>query len=115
MRGPSEFWLFLSASPLFWLALTLGVYVGADALAAKTSRHPAVNPVLLTVAGVGAVLLATGTSHQTYFAGAQFINVLLGPATVCFAVPILRHRSASRRNLPAIAVSLCPAPWHRGA
>jgi predicted murein hydrolase (TIGR00659 family) len=106
MSGTADFWLFLSTSPLFWLALTLGVYVGADALAAKTSRHPAVNPVLLTVAGVGAVLLATGTSHQTYFAGAQFINVLLGPATVCFAVPILRHRSAIRRNLPAIAVTL---------
>ena len=106
MSGPAGFRLYLSTSPLFWLALTLGVYVGADALAAKTSRHPAVNPVLLTIAGVGAVLLLTGTSHGTYFAGAQFINVLLGPATVCFAVPILRHRSAIRRNLPAIAATL---------
>ena len=106
MSGSADFWLFLSTSPLFWLALTLGAYVGADALAARTSRHPAVNPVLLTILGVGAVLLATGTDQQTYFAGAQFINVLLGPATVCFAVPILRHRSAIRRNLPAIAVTL---------
>ena len=106
MSGPADFWLFLSTSPLFWLALTLGAYVGADALAARTSRHPAVNPVLLTILGVGAVLLATGTDQQTYFAGAQFINVLLGPATVAFAVPILRHRSAIRRNLPAIAVTL---------
>jgi predicted murein hydrolase (TIGR00659 family) len=106
VSGPAGFWLYLSTSPLFWLALTLGAYVAADALAAKTSRHPAVNPVLLTIAGVGAVLLLTGTSHGTYFAGAQFINVLLGPATVCFAVPILRHRSAIRRNLPTIAVTL---------
>jgi len=106
VSGSSEFWLFLSTSPLFWLALTLGAYVGADALAAGTDRHPAANPVLLTIAGVGAVLLATGTDHGTYFAGAQFINVLLGPATVAFAVPILRHRSAIRRNLPAIAVTL---------
>ncbi len=106
MSGTAEFWLFLSTSPLFWLALTLGAYVGADALAAKTSRHPAANPVLLTIGGVGAVLLATGTDNQTYFAGGQFINVLLGPATVCFAVPILRHRSAIRRNLPAIVVTL---------
>lgn len=106
MSGPAGFWLFLSASPLFWLALTLGVYVGADALAARTGRHPAANPVLLTIGGVGAVLLATGTDTQTYFAGGQFINVLLGPATVAFAVPILRHRSAIRRNLPAIAVTL---------
>ena len=106
MSRPADFWLFLSTSPLFWLALTLGAYVGADALAAKTSRHPAANPVLLTIGGVGTVLLATGTDNQTYFAGAQFINVLLGPATVCFAVPILRHRSAIRRNLPAIAVTL---------
>ena len=106
MSGTAEFWLFLSTSPLFWLALTLGAYVGADALAARTSRHPAANPVLLTIGGVGAVLIATGTDHQTYFAGAQFINVLLGPATVAFAVPILRHRSAIRRNLPAIVVTL---------
>ena len=104
--GTAGFWLFLSTSPLFWLALTLGVYVGADALAARTGRHPAANPVLLTVAGVGAVLLATRTDNRTYFAGAQFINVLLGPATVAFAVPILRHRAAIRRNLAAIVVTL---------
>ena len=30
MSRPAEFWLYLSTSPLFWLALTLGAYVAAD-------------------------------------------------------------------------------------
>lgn len=107
MTGRADsFWVYLATSPLFWLALTLAAYLAADAASARTGRHPVVNPVLITIALVGVVLVATGTDYPTYFAGAQFIHVLLGPATVALAVPIVRHREEIRRNLLPLAAAL---------
>jgi putative effector of murein hydrolase len=102
----TSFWVFLSASPLFWLALTLAAYILADAVADRSGRHPAVNPVLIGIAIVGAVLVGTGTDYATYFSGVQFVHVLLGPATVALAVPIVRYRQEIRRNLVALFLAL---------
>ncbi len=105
--GPADsFWVYLSTSPLFWLGLTLGAYIVADAASARTGRHPVANPVLITIALVGLVLVGTGTDYPTYFAGAQFIHVLLGPATVALAVPIVRYRAEIRRNLVPLVAAL---------
>lgn len=106
MTPATSFWVFLSASPLFWLALTLAAYILADAVADRSGRHPAVNPVLIGIAIVGAVLVGTGTDYATYFSGAQFVHVLLGPATVALAVPIVRYRQEIRRNLVALFLAL---------
>jgi predicted murein hydrolase (TIGR00659 family) len=102
----AAFWVYLATSPLFWLGLTLAAYLAADAVSARSGRHPVVNPVLITIALVGAVLLATGTDYPTYFEGAQFIHVLLGPATVALAVPIVRYRGEIRRNLVPLGAAL---------
>lgn len=106
MTPATSFWVFLSASPLFWLALTLAAYILADAVADRSGRHPAVNPVLIGIAIVGAVLVGTGTDYATYFSGVQFVHVLLGPATVALAVPIVRYRQEIRRNLVALFLAL---------
>jgi predicted murein hydrolase (TIGR00659 family) len=106
MNETASFWVFLSASPLFWLALNLTAYLAADYVSTNSGRHPLANPVLIAVAGLCAVLLATGTEYDTFFRGAQFIHVLLGPATVALAVPIVRHRTEIRRNLLPIGVAL---------
>lgn len=103
---PFRAWVFLASSPLFWLALTLGAYIIGDALSARSGRHPLVNPVFIAILAVGAVLIASGTDYRTYFEGAQFIHVLLGPATVALAVPIVRHRDEIRRNLVPLLVAL---------
>ena len=50
--------------------------------------HPLANPVLISVAILASLLLATGTPYQTYFDGAQFVHFLLGPATVALAIPL---------------------------
>jgi len=34
----------------------------------------------------------TGTPYSTYFAGAQFVHFLLGPATVALAIPLYENR-----------------------
>lgn len=84
----TEIWVYLSAQPLLWLTLTLAVYMLAILLHRKSGGHPAVNPVLISVAVLVSLLLATGTPYQRYFDGAQFVHFLLGPTTVALAVPL---------------------------
>ena len=83
-----EIWVYLSASPLLGLTMTLLAYQGATWLNRRCGGHPLANPVLLAVAALVALLGLTGTSYQTYFDGAQFVHFLLGPATVALAIPL---------------------------
>ena len=106
MTDPFSIWVYLSATPLLWLALTLVSWIVADAIARACGRHPLVNPVLIAIAAMGAVLIATGTPYETYFQGAQFVHFLLGPATVAIAVPLVRHRTLVLANIVPMAAAL---------
>ncbi|MFN3656014.1 MAG: LrgB family protein [Pseudolabrys sp.] len=99
-------WVYLSGSPLLWLTVTLTAYVVAEAASAACRRHPLANPVLIAVVLVSVLLLASGTAYQAYFAGAQFVHFLLGPATVALAVPLVRHLPQVRRALVPMLVAL---------
>ncbi|CCE02704.1 LrgB family protein [Bradyrhizobium sp. STM 3809] len=90
--SPFSLWVYLAQSPLLWLTVTLVVYAVTDAISLRTRRHPLANPVLHAMWIVAAVLLLTGTPYTTYFAGAQFVHFLLGPATVALAVPLYQNR-----------------------
>jgi predicted murein hydrolase (TIGR00659 family) len=106
MTNPFSIWVYLSATPLLWLALTLVAWIAADAVARACGRHPLVNPVLIAIAAMGAVLIATGTPYETYFQGAQFVHFPLGPATVAIAVPLVRHRTLVLANILPMAAAL---------
>jgi predicted murein hydrolase (TIGR00659 family) len=106
MTNPFSIWVYLEATPLLWLALTLVSWIVADAIARACGRHPLVNPVLIAIAAMGAVLIATGTPYETYFQGAQFVHFLLGPATVAVAVPLVRHRTLVLKNILPMAAAL---------
>jgi len=84
----TDLWVYLSASPLLGLTLTLIAYQGAVWVNKRCGGSPLANPVLIAVTALVALLLATGTPYQTYFDGAQFVHFLLGPATVALAVPL---------------------------
>lgn len=84
----TELWVYLAASPLLGLTLTLLAYLAALALYRRADFHPLANPVMLSVAMLAAVLLTTGMPYEHYFDGAQFVHFLLGPATVALAVPL---------------------------
>jgi putative effector of murein hydrolase len=110
MNNPFSLWVYLSATPLLWLSVTLVAWIISDAIARACGRHPLVNPVLIAIAAVGGILVATGTHYATYFQGAQFVHFLLGPATVAIAVPLVRHLALVRANiLPMIAALLAGA------
>lgn len=106
MTNLQETWVYLSASPLFHLTLTLLAFQAALWLFEKAGRTPLLNPVLLAVLMIIAVLNLSGTDYPTYFEGAQFVHFLLGPATVSLAVPLYRHLHHIRRSALVISVSL---------
>jgi hypothetical protein len=104
--NPFSLWVYLSQSPLLWLTVTLLVYATTDAVSLATRRHPLANPVLHAMWIIGAFLLATGTSYATYFAGAQFVHFLLGPATVALAVPLYENRKRVVSSIVPMLVAL---------
>ena len=73
------------------IALTLGVFAVAAIVSSWSKGHPFANPVLISVCSLILLLSITQTPYEQYFAGAQFIHLLLGPATVALAVPLFRH------------------------
>jgi len=93
-----ELWIYLSASPLFGLTATLVTYVLAHTLYIRLHHAPWANPVLWTVVVLAGALLLAGVSYPVYFAGAQFIHFLLGPAVVALGWPLWQRRDALRRR-----------------
>lgn len=109
-----ELWVYLSATPLLGLTLTLLAYQAAYWLYRRSGDNPLLNPVLVAVTMLVLLLLATGTRYQTYFDGAQFVHFLLGPATVALAIPLYTQFARVRAMLlpivaGVVAGSLCAA------
>lgn len=93
----TSIWIYLSASPLLWLTITLVAYNLAFRLYVYANHSPLLNPVATAIAGLIAFLLLTDTSYRDYFEGAQFVHFLLGPATVALAVPLYHQVSKLKR------------------
>ena len=106
MKGLRDVWVYLAASPLLHLTLTLAAYQAGFWLYRRGGLNPLLNPVLGAVILIVALLVATGTSYQTYFEGAQFVHFLLGPTTVALAIPLYRQFQVVRRSFAAILASV---------
>ena len=101
-----DIWVYLGASPLLYLTLTLVAFQAGAWVYAKGNMNPMLNPVLISILIIVAILLVTETDYQDYFDGAQFVHFLLGPATVALAIPLYRQIDKVRRSALAITVSI---------
>lgn len=99
-------WVFLATTPLAHLTLTLFAYMAAEKISEKTGKHPLANPVLIAIILIVCILLISHTSYQTYFAGAQFVHFLLGPATVALAIPLYHAYDHIKSAVISITISL---------
>ena len=104
--GLFRIWVFLSSSPLLWLTVTVLVYLVALWLYSRSGGHSMVNPILLSVVGLIAVLHYTATPYPVYFDGAKFVHFLIGPATVALAVPLYSQLERLKSMWRPILVSL---------
>lgn len=105
-RALLELWTPLEPSPLLWLAATLAAFALGQSARRACRGSPLANPVLIAIVLMALLLQATGTPYETYFAGAQFINFLLGPATVALAVPLARNLNHVRRSFHGVGLAL---------
>jgi predicted murein hydrolase (TIGR00659 family) len=103
----TETWVYLSASPLLGLTLTLLAYQLACWLFKRTGHQAWANPLLVSILIITLFLTATGIPYLRYFEGAQFVHFLLGPATVALAVPLFSYwKRLKRMALPLIIALL---------
>jgi predicted murein hydrolase (TIGR00659 family) len=110
-----QLWVYLATTPLFGLTATLLTYVAAQAFYERMGRAPWANPVLWSVVVLGCVLLASRTPYPSYFAGAQFVHVLLGPAVVALAWPLWLRRHEVRQRGVAIILAVLAGGAAAGA
>lgn len=99
-------WTPLAPTPLLWLTLTVAAFAVGQAVQRLCRKSPIANPVLIAIVLIVAVLRITGTPYSEYFAGAQFINFLLGPATVALAVPLALNAEHIRRSWRGLGLAL---------
>lgn len=98
-------WSALIRAPLFWLTVTLLVYQAAQWLQTRT-RSAWLNPVLISIMAVAAILMISGTPYDEYAQATQLIHLLLGPATVALAVPLYHRVGRLKYLLGPIAGAL---------
>ena len=80
-------WQAVAHHPLFGVGLTLAAYQLASSLYER-SRLMFLQPVLVSMALVIAVLVPLGIGYDEYRQSTTLLNLLLGPATVALAVPL---------------------------
>ncbi|ABS03716.1 LrgB family protein [Kineococcus radiotolerans] len=96
----------LSHTPGFGLALTLAAYLAASQLHHRLGRPALLSPVLVTMIAVSVVLDVLGISYQEYLSSVSILALLLGPATVALALPLLHSAPALLSDRLAVAVTL---------
>lgn len=102
----ADVWVYLSASPLLGLTMTLVAYQAGYWIYRRAGFNPLLNPVVLAIIMLVTALTLTGTSYATYFDGAQFVHFLLGPATVALAVPLYLQFDKLKKLALPLAIAL---------
>jgi predicted murein hydrolase (TIGR00659 family) len=102
----SEIWVYLAASPLLWLTVTLLAYQTAYLIYRRSGMNPLANPVLISVSFIVGVLLLTKTPYETYFDGAQFVHFLIGPSTVALAIPLYAQLERLKTMFVPVTIAL---------
>lgn len=108
----ADIWSLLAGNSLFWLTLTVGIFLLAERVSRATGNHPLANPVLLSIGLIVTILRLGEVDYADYLAGSQLIHLILGPATVALAVPLWRHRRQVREMaFPILAALAVGAPF----
>ena len=96
---------FLTNSLFFGVAVSLAAYeVGS--LLKKKFKSPLLNPLLISIILVIAILVALDVDYQSYNISAKYLSYLLTPATVCLAIPLHQQMGLLKKNMKAILAGI---------
>lgn len=90
---------------ILFIGLTISIFLLMKKLNSHFP-HPMLVPVFTTTTILVCLFLVTNTSYSTYMSGAKWINELLGPAIVAFAIPLYDHRDTLKKNAVTILFSV---------
>ncbi|RUR30784.1 LrgB family protein [Vreelandella andesensis] len=103
---PSNVLSTLTSTPLFAVGLTLAAYL-LGSLLFKRLRNPSWLPAILIAALLlAAALVAIGLPYATYYQGATWLTILLGPATVALGMPLYQQLPRIRELWQPLALCL---------
>jgi predicted murein hydrolase (TIGR00659 family) len=99
----------ISAEPalhaLLWSVVTIGFYLLAKRIYRRWPRWWLM-PLAVTPVLVATTVLALHASYKDYIGGTRWLVLLLGPATVAFAIPIYEQRALIRRQWPVLLAGM---------
>jgi putative effector of murein hydrolase len=99
-------WNDLVRSPAFGITVTVACYLIGRAIQKAFRGSSLANPVLIAILLVAGLLKSTHTSYQTYCESTQLLIFLLGPATVAFAIPLIKNIEQVKGRLWRILLAL---------
>lgn len=94
----------IMSNPIILLAITFGIYYVGRQIQ-KWTGWVVLNPILITIVALIALLQLTGISYETYEQGGQYIEFWLKPAIVALGVPLYQNLGQIRRQLLPILMS----------
>lgn len=96
---------FLSFSLYFGVMLSLAAYAVGLWLKNRI-KSDIINPLLISVVIVIAVLYIFRIDYDTYYESAKYLSYLLTPATVCLAIPLYKQLDILKKNKAAIFLGI---------
>ena len=93
--------LFLQ-SAWFGLVLSLGSFFLARVINRRSGRER-ISPLLFATVVCALALLLGDIDYEVYYQGAQYLDVLLTPATICLAIPLYLQYALLKKHAAAVA------------
>ncbi|MEW6256857.1 MAG: LrgB family protein [Pseudomonadota bacterium] len=90
---------------VFWPLATIALYVVARKLHGRW-HHWWSAPLVVTPLAVLALVAGLGADYGQYMSGTHWLVLMLGPATVAFALPIYEQRALIRHHWPVLLVGV---------
>ena len=92
---------FFENSVFFGVLISFASY-GLGTVLKRKFKLALFHPLLIAIILTMAVLVLFRVDYESYHAGAQYLSYLLGPATVCLAIPLYEQFQLLRQNLKAV-------------
>jgi len=105
MHSLRPFWNSPLVTALLWSLATLAGYLLARRIYRRWPRWW-LSPLVVAPGLLIAAALSLHTSYAQYIRGTGWLILVLGPATVAFAVPIYERRALIRRYWPVLGIGV---------